>query len=302
MKEKVLAYIVTKEFRNTLVTSVTTLLGVIIIILYNFMKSGFTIDNYKDPTYYVDSVFLVFVLWLFRYAWANRGKFTFRNSKEYKDEIGMINQGRELIDIQDTDNKVQNVIDNMNEKRKLKKYRTELSNYIMKIDNKLHALAMKKKSKKNIKKTDILALERGLLCTKRIEIDKYGRGESTEIDIEDFNIDYQPISKAVLFSESSAISEDDNLIMNTGKVFFSRNLKTNIMTTLLSLALVGLSTDAAIQGEWFKLFMMITLSVIVAVLSYTSMFNIERYENLPLVRKRKDIIATIITKCGFTAK
>jgi hypothetical protein len=266
------------------------------------MKSGFTIDNYKDPTYYVDSVFLVFVLWLFRYAWANRGKFTFRNSQEYKDEIGIINQGRELIDLQDTDNKVQNVIDDMNEKRKLKKYRTELSNYIMKIDNKLHALAMKRKGKRNIKKTSALTLERELLCTKRIQIDKYAKGEDTDIDIEDFNIDYQPISKAVLFSESSAISEDDNLIMNTGKVFFSRNLKTNIMTTVLSLALVGLSTDAAIQGEWFKLFMMITLSVIVAVLSYTSMFNIERYENLPLVRKRKDIIATIITKCGFTAK
>jgi hypothetical protein len=302
MKEKVLAYIVTKEFRNTLVTSTVTLLVVVLIFLYNFMKSGFAIDNYKDPAYYTDSVFIISVLWLIRYAWANRGKFKFRSSKAYTEEMNVVNQGRNIIDTQDTDNKVQNVIDDMNEKRKLKKYRTALSNRITKIDDKSHTLEMKRKSKKNIKKTKALSLERKLLCDKRIEIDKYASGKDTNIDIEDFNIDYQPISKAVLFSESSAISEDDKLTMNTGKVFFQRNLRTNIATTVLSLAFVGLTTDAIIKGEWFKLFMMITLSVIVAVLSYTSMFNIERYENLPLVRKRKDIIATIITKCGFTAK
>jgi hypothetical protein len=299
-KEKVSKYFNSKGFKNDLVTGIVTGLAIILMLLYNFMKSGFQVGNYKELSYYVDSIFLIVVLWLLRYAWSNRAKFTFRNKPIYTVEMDIINAGRELIELQDSGNKSQVVIDDLNRERKLKKYRTVLSNKIIEIDNKLHKLELKKSTKRNLKKSAKLKKERDLLSDRRKLVDDFANGKDKTLDIEDIAVDYQPLSKAVLFSEASSISIDDELVMNTTKVFYKRNFKTNIMTTVISLMLVGLSMDAAISGDWFRLFMMIALGVATALLSYTSMISIEKYENLPLVRKRKEYVVQIIRICGFT--
>jgi hypothetical protein len=298
-KEKVSKYLSSKGFKNDLITGIVTFLAIILMLLYNFMKSGFKLDNYTDPAYYVDSIFLIVVLWLLRYAWSNRAKYTFRNSPKYTVEMDIINGCRDMIELQDSENKSQVVIDDLNRERKLKKYRTVLSNEIIEIDKKLHKLEMKKDSKRNLRKSSKLKKERDLLSDRRKLVDDSANGKDTTLDIEDIAVEYQPLSKAVLFSEASSISIDDELIMNTSKVFYKRNFKTNIMTTIISLMLVGLSMDAAISGDWFRLFMMISLGVATALLSYTSMMNIEKYENLPLVRKRKEYVIQIIRICGF---
>lgn len=276
--KQVESWLLKRQNISLIQNSIIFIISLVLLGLYSVFTTGYDVYQLMSWGNVVDVIVVNAILVLIKIAINDQTIVSFRNGKEYKEEITDISNLKRGLEKDNYTKELQEFIDIENIERKKRAYLRTIDYQVRKLDKKL---ARSKKEKR------IQRINKRILELEEFKSDVL----NNKIDIHKKTVSYNAITRANLFAGSNLEDDRDADIGDKAKsTFFKGNARNTLLWFAILFAFGGVTYSLIDSANYIKLIIYLVSALITTLLTYAITRYYEEYVTLPKLSIRKSFL------------